>query len=90
MAKSRITKRGTIRSLVRARPKAKPLMWRKQKALAQLQNRRQWMRQFDPTETTAMEILLENGNYLVDETRVDLNANVPNETSTFIIAEHII
>jgi hypothetical protein len=37
-----------------------------------------------------MEILLENGNYLVDETRVDLNANVLNETSTFIIAEHII
>ena len=87
MAKSRITKRGTIRSLVRARPKSKPLMWRKQKALAQLQNRRQWMRDFDPRETTAIEILLENGNYLVDESRVDLNANVLNETSTFIIAE---
>jgi len=87
MAKSRITKRGTIRSLVRARPKAKPLMWRKQKALAQLQNRRQWMRDFDPTETLAVEIALENGNYLVDESRVDLNANQPDETSTFIIAE---
>jgi len=87
MAKSRITKRGTIRSLVRARPKAKPLMWRKQKALAQLQNRRQWMRDFDPTVTTAVEIALENGNYLVDESRVDLNANTPDETSTFIIAE---
>ena len=67
MAKNRITKRGTIRSLVRARPKGRPLMWRKQKALAQLQNRRQWMRDFDPTVTTAIEILLENGNYLVDE-----------------------
>ena len=87
MAKSRITKRGTIRSLVRARPKAKPLMWRKQKALAQLQNRRQWMRDFDPTETLVVEIALENGNYLVDESRVDLNANTPDETSTFIIAE---
>ena len=87
MAKSRITKRGTIRSLVRARPKARPLMWRKQKALAQLQNRRQWMRDFDPTETSAVEFLLENGNYLVDESRVDLNANQPDETSTFIIAE---
>ena len=87
MAKSRITKRGTIRSLVRARPKAKPLMWRKQKALAQLQNRRQWMRDFDPTETLVVEIALENGNYLVDESRVDLNANQPDETSTFIIAE---
>ena len=63
------------------------MYWRKQKALATLQNRRQWMRNFDPTETTAIEILLENGNYLVDESRVDPNANVPNETSTFIIAE---
>ena len=66
------------------------MYWRKQKALATLQNRRQWMRNFDPTETTAIEILLENGNYLVDESRVDPNANVLNETSTFIIAEHII
>ena len=89
MAKNRITKRGTIRSLVRARPKGRPLMWRKQKALAQLQNRRQWMRDFDPTVTTAIEILLENGNYLVDETRIDLNAQ-PFEQSTYIIAEHII
>jgi hypothetical protein len=63
------------------------MYWRKQKALATLQNRRQWMRNFDPTETTAIEILLENGNYLVDESRVDPNANVLNETSTFIIAE---
>tara|TARA_R110001606_G_scaffold203212_1_gene351360 strand:- start:127 stop:327 length:201 start_codon:yes stop_codon:yes gene_type:complete len=63
------------------------MYWKKQKALATLQNRRQWMRQFDPTETTAIEILLENGNYLVDESRVDPNANVLNETSTFIIAE---
>jgi len=30
---------------------------------------------------------IENGNYLVDESRVDLNANQPDETSTFIIAE---
>jgi hypothetical protein len=64
------------------------MYWRKQKALATLQNRRQWMRDFDPTETTAIEILLENGNYLVDETRIDLNAQ-PFEQSTYIIAEHI-
>jgi hypothetical protein len=63
------------------------MYWKKQKALATLQNRRQWMRDFDPLETTALEILLENGNYLVDESRVDPNANVLNETSTFIIAE---
>tara|TARA_R110000787_G_scaffold244038_1_gene350000 strand:+ start:594 stop:857 length:264 start_codon:yes stop_codon:yes gene_type:complete len=87
MAKSRITKRGTIRSIVRARPKSKPLMWRQQKAFAQLQNRRQWMRDFDPTETLAIEIQLENGNYLVDESRIDPNASTPDETSTFIIAE---
>ena len=65
------------------------MYWKKQKALATLQNRRQWMRDYDPTETTAIEILLENGNYLVDETRIDLNAQ-PFEQSTYIIAEHII
>lgn len=65
------------------------MYWKKQKALATLQNRRQWMRDFDPVETIAIEILLENGNYLVDETRIDLNAQ-PFEQSTYIIAEHII
>ena len=65
------------------------MYWKKQKALATLQNRRQWMRDYDPTETTAIEILLENGNYLVDETKIDLNAQ-PYEQSTYIIAEHII
>jgi len=61
--------------------------WRKQKALAMIQNRRQWQRQFDPTVTTALEISLENGNYLVDEARIDLNAQ-PFEQSVYIIAEH--
>ena len=65
------------------------MYWKKQKALATLQNRRQWMRDYDPVETIAIEILLENGNYLVDETRIDLNAQ-PFEQSTYIIAEHII
>jgi len=60
--------------------------WRKQKALATLANRRQWQRDFDPVETTALEILLENGNYLVDEARIDLNAQ-PFEQSVYIIAE---
>ena len=36
------------------------MYWKQQKAFAQLQNRRQWMRDFDPTETTAVEFLLEN------------------------------
>jgi len=60
--------------------------WKKQKALAMIQNRRQWQRQFDPTVTTALEISLENGNYLVDEARIDLNAQ-PFEQSVYIIAE---
>ena len=62
--------------------------WRKQKALAMIQNRRQWARQFDPEVTNAIEILLENGNYLVDESRIDLNAQ-PHLQSVYIIAEHI-
>jgi hypothetical protein len=62
--------------------------WRKQKALAMIQNRRQWQRQFDPEVTNAIEILLENGNYLVDESRIDLNAQ-PHLQSVYIIAEHI-
>ena len=61
--------------------------WRKQKALATLANRRQWQRDFDPEVTTALEISLENGNYLVDEARIDLNAQ-PFEQSVYIIAEH--
>jgi hypothetical protein len=62
--------------------------WRKQKALAMIQNRRQWARDFDPEVTNAIEILLENGNYLVDESRIDLNAQ-PHLQSVYIIAEHI-
>ena len=62
--------------------------WRKQKALATLANRRQWSRDFDPEVTIAIEILLENGNYLVDESRIDLNAE-PHLQSVYIIAEHI-
>ena len=64
------------------------MYWKQQKAFAMLQNRRQWARDLEPEVTTAIEILLENGNYLVDETRIDLNAQ-PFEQSTYIIAEHI-
>jgi len=57
------------------------LQWRKQKTLAMLANKRQWEREFDPTETSQMEILLENGiDYLVTQASVDY---VP----TFIITE---
>ena len=60
------------------------LYWRKRKALAMLSNRRQWQREFDPTETAATEIQLENGNYLATETLFDANNNSLNY---YIIAE---
>ena len=59
----------------------KRLPWRKAKTLAMLANKRQWSREFDPTETPQMEILLENGiDYLVTQASVDY-------APTFIITE---
>jgi hypothetical protein len=46
------------------------MFWRKQKALAMLANKRQWQREFDPTVTTAQEIELEQGGYLVIESSI--------------------
>ena len=43
------------------------LPWRKAKTLAMLTNRRQWQREFDPIESTELEILTEQGLYLVRE-----------------------
>ena len=43
------------------------LQWKKQKTLAMLANRRQFQREFDPNESTAQEIELEQGGYLVIE-----------------------
>ena len=60
------------------------LPWRKQKTLAMLANRRQWGREFDPTQTTALEIQAENGFYLATEALVDANNNSLNY---YIIAE---
>jgi hypothetical protein len=62
----------------------KRLPWRKQKTLAILSNRRQWAREFDPTETSALEIQAENGFYLATETLFDANNNSLNY---YIIAE---
>ena len=58
------------------------LHWRKQKTLAMLANRRQWLREFDPAETSAYEIEMEHlsGFYLVTE------ASIP-ATPTYIITE---
>jgi hypothetical protein len=57
------------------------MYWKKKKLLTILANRRQWQREFDPTETSQMEILLENGiDYLVTQASV-------NHAPTFIITE---
>tara|TARA_R110000751_G_scaffold80048_1_gene161374 strand:- start:74 stop:247 length:174 start_codon:yes stop_codon:yes gene_type:complete len=57
------------------------MYWKKKKLLTILANKRQWQREFDPTETSQMEILLENGiDYLVTQASVDY-------APTFIITE---
>ena len=56
------------------------LQWRKQKTLAMLANKRQWEREFDPNESSALEIQLEDGNYLVRESSITA-------TPTYIITE---
>ena len=60
------------------------LQWRKQKTLAMLANKRQWEREFDPTQTAATEITTENGIYLATEALIDANDNSLNY---YIIAE---
>ena len=57
------------------------MYWKKKKLLTVLANRRQWLREFDPTESSAYEILLENGtDYLVIESSVS-------SAPTYIITE---
>ena len=56
------------------------MYWKRQKTFAMLSNKRQWERDFDPTETSATEIQLEDGNYLVRESSISA-------TPTYIIAE---
>ena len=71
MAK-KIRIRGKVRPLVKPmRPDGK-LHWRKQKTLAMLPNRRQWQREFDPSESSAQEIEMEHlsGYYLVTEASI--------------------
>ena len=56
------------------------LQWRKQKTLAMLANRRQWLREFDPGESSELEIQLEDGNFLVRESSIT-------SSPTYIITE---
>ena len=58
------------------------LHWKKKKLLTILANRRQWQRDFDPDESTAVEIEMEHlsGYYLVTEASISA-------TPTYIITE---
>ena len=63
--------RGKTKPLVKRFPPVRRLHWKKKKLLTVLANRRQWDREFLPSVTTAVEILLENGtDYLVTEASV--------------------
>ena len=46
------------------------IWWKRRKTFAMLNNRKQWLRDFDPSETTAQEILMEHltSHWLVIET----------------------
>ena len=72
--------RGKTRQLVRKFPPARRLHWKKAKTLAMLANKRQWLREFDPDESSAVEIQLEQGGYLVTQASVSA-------TPTYIITE---
>ena len=49
--------------------------WRKKKTIGMYLNRRQWERDFDPNETSAQEIELEQGGYLVIESSISSTPN---------------
>lgn len=61
-------------------PKIRRHSWKKAKTLAMLANRRQWQRDYDPLESSELEIQLEQGGYLVRESSI---ASAP----TYIITE---
>ena len=46
------------------------MWWKRRKTFAMLANKRQWQREFDPDESTAVEIQLEQGGYLVTQASV--------------------
>ena len=56
------------------------MWWKRQKTFAMLSNKRQWERDFDPNESSAEEIELEQGGYLVKESSISA-------TPTYIITE---
>ena len=60
------------------------MWWKRKKTFARIANKRQWEREFDPTETAATEFTAENGLYLATETLFDANDSSLNY---YIIAE---
>jgi len=73
--------RGKTKPLVKRFPPVRRMYWKKKKLLTVLANRRQWDREFLPSVTTAVEILLENGtDYLVIESSISA-------APTYIITE---
>ena len=60
------------------------MWWKRQKTFAMVANKRQWAREFDPTQTLETEFTTENGFYLATETIIDLNNDSLNY---YIIAE---
>ncbi len=72
MAKSRINKRGKIRSLTR---KPNPVVrhyWRKGKTLAMIANRKQYAGEFLPQYTNEIEIMSGTSN-IITEASTDAN-----------------
>ena len=66
-----------FRPLVKRFPPSRRLHWKKKKALTALNNRKQWLREFDVTESAAYEIEMEHlsGYYLVTEASVSGTPN---------------
>ena len=60
---------------------AKKLHWKKKKTLTMLNNRRQWDREFDPSQSSAREIEIEQGGYYV------ITENSDSGTPNYIITE---
>jgi len=65
------------RPLVRKFPPSRRLHWKKAKTLAMLANKRQWLREFDPGESSAQEIEMEHlsGYYLITEASSSASPN---------------
>jgi hypothetical protein len=77
-----VSRRGKIRPLVKSFPPVGRLHWKKKKLLTILANRKQWLREFDPTESATYEIEMEHlsGYYLITQSS-------SSATPTYIITE---